>query len=69
MERETGYQDDDYLTERCRQCGQTVAVHTDDERPDGPWICDSCVRRTVNRAASLSNHIFETAVEMARVRR
>lgn len=72
MERETGYVDEDYMTETCRQCGDTVAVREDDPRPDEPFVCDNCVRRTANRAAGgarLSDYLFETAVEMARVRR
>ncbi len=70
MERETGYEDGEVLTLRCRQCGETVAVD-DVPQADGPFVCDPCVRETVNRASRtpLSVHIFETAVEMARVRR
>ena len=71
MDRDTGYQDEDYLTDACRQCNQTVAVRADDERPD-VFVCDDCIRHTVNRAARpsrLSDYVFETAVEMARVRR
>lgn len=69
MDRETGFVDDDYLTETCRQCGDVIAVRPDDERPDdGPWICDDCVRITVNRAARspLSNFLFDELVNAAR---
>ncbi len=63
--------DDNYLTATCRQCGETVRV-ADEPQPDGPYVCDACIRQTVNRAARgsrLSDHIYETAVEMARARR
>lgn len=72
MERETGYQDEECMTDFCRQCGEVVAVRSDDQQPCGAFVCDDCVRRTVNRAARprrFSDYIFETAVEMARVRR
>ncbi len=60
------------LTDTCSQCGQTYAVDPDEPRADGRWTCDICVRTVVNRAASpspLAVYIFETAVEMAKVRR
>ncbi len=60
------------LTDTCVSCGQTYAVDPDEPRADGRWECDECIRRSVNRAADrspLSEHIFETAVEMAKVRR
>lgn len=43
---------DDYLTDTCRQCHETVVVDADEPRPDGPFVCDSCIRETVNRAAA-----------------
>lgn len=71
-DHDTGYVDDDYLTDTCRQCGQIVAVRPDEERPDGPYICDACVRVTTNRAANrspFSNYLMDTALTMARMLR
>lgn len=62
--------DGDYVTERCRQCGDTLAVRADEPRHDGPFVCQPCISRTVNRATQspLSNYLFDTAVLMARMR-
>lgn len=73
MSRYTDIEDrfDESLTERCRQCGETVAVRADEPRPDGPFVCDRCVRETINRAARspLSNFLFDSLAEAAGMRR
>jgi hypothetical protein len=62
---------EDRLIDVCRQCHREVWVRADEDRPDGPFVCDACVRETVNRAARspLSNYIWDTAVLNARLRR
>lgn len=54
----------------CRQCGADVWFSRDEEYVVQAY-CDDCIRQTANRDARspLSDHVFETAVEMARVRR
>lgn len=55
----------------CRECHRELWTRGDEEQPDGPFICDTCIRDRVSRAAAndFTRNLFNTAVMMARVQR
>ncbi len=63
--------DGERLHDTCRQCHRTLWVRGDELQVDGPFVCDDCIRETVNRAAAddFARDLFRDAVLMARVRR
>ena len=70
-----GSEPDDFLdlplSQECSECHRELWWRGDEEFPDGPFVCDSCIRDRVNRAAAhdFTRDLFNDAVLMARVRR
>lgn len=51
----------DFVICECRQCHSDVLYSPDEPIPDGPHVCDRCIRETVNREHERMGRLPKTA--------
>ena len=51
------YDDNDYLLVTCRQCKEDVRLDADEPLADGPYVCDACIRETIQREVTTPERV------------